>query len=109
MLEQGVTLALGTDSRASNPSLSVFEEMRYAAQAHPGIAKATLVEMATLGGAKALGWEADAGTLEPGKRADFAVIELGRQDASDPHDVLFAPQARVAGTCIGGQFTTGSW
>jgi cytosine/adenosine deaminase-related metal-dependent hydrolase len=102
MLDAGASVALGTDSRASNPSLSVFEEMKFAAQSHPGVDKAAIVRMTTLGGARALGLEATIGTLERGKRADFAVIALGEGDASDPHELLFAPESRVVGACVGG-------
>lgn len=108
MLEAGVTLALGTDSRASNPGLGILDEMKHAALAHPAVAKATLLEMATLGGAKALGLDEEVGTLEAGKRADFAVVALGDGDAEDPHELLFAPEARVVKTCLGGTWTTRS-
>jgi cytosine/adenosine deaminase-related metal-dependent hydrolase len=103
MLTAGVNVALGTDSRASNPNLNVLEEVKHAAEAHPGVARGRLLEMATLGGAKALGLDETQGTLEPGKRADFAVIALGERDAADAHDLLMAPEARIVGTYIGGR------
>jgi cytosine/adenosine deaminase-related metal-dependent hydrolase len=106
LLAAGATVALGTDSRASNPNLSVLDELKYASQAHPAVPKSILLEVATLGGARALGLDAELGTLEPGKRADFAVIALGAKDAADPHELLFAPASHVAGTCLGGQFFT---
>lgn len=104
MLDAGVTMALGTDSRASNPGLGVLEEMKFAAQAHPGVAKSTLLEMATLGGARALGLADRLGTLEAGKRADLAIVSLGSASADDPHELLFGPEARVVRTMIAGRW-----
>jgi aminodeoxyfutalosine deaminase len=104
MLDAGVTLALGTDSRASNPGLSVLDEMKHAAGAHPRVAKAALLEMATLGGAKALGLDDALGTLEPGKRANLAVVALDERNASDPHELLFARESRVVRTCVNGRW-----
>ncbi|MEI6206934.1 MAG: amidohydrolase family protein [Desulfuromonadales bacterium] len=72
----GIPLALGTDSLASNDSLSMWDEMRYALDAFPhDLAPADLFRMATIGGALALGISAHCGSLEVGKRADFQVVE----------------------------------
>lgn len=67
----GVTVALGTDSRASNAALDMQREMRLVRSSHPAIAPSQVLEMAALNGAKALGWGAEIGTLEEGKRADL--------------------------------------
>jgi aminodeoxyfutalosine deaminase len=70
----GIPLALGTDSLASNDSLSLWDEMRYLQGSAPDAFSAEeLIGMATLGGARALGIEARAGSLQAGKRADFLV------------------------------------
>ncbi len=81
--EAGVRIGLGTDSPASTPSLDMFAEMRAAveaARARAGrpdaLAAAEALELATLGGARALGLEAEVGTLGVGKRADLAIISL---------------------------------
>jgi len=87
-LAAGVHVALGTDSRASNPDLSVLAEMRFVARRHGDVAPETVLRMATLGGATALGRETVAGSLEPGKRADLTVIRLPDRDADDPHELL---------------------
>ena len=71
----GIPLALGTDSLASNDSLSLWDEMRYLQEAAPDAFSAEeLLAMATLGGARALRIEAQAGSLEVGKRGDFLVF-----------------------------------
>jgi len=74
----GIALALGTDSLASNDSLSLWDEMRYALDAFPhDLAPEDLFRMVTIGGASALGISAICGSLEAGKRADFQVIDIG--------------------------------
>lgn len=71
----GIPLALGTDSLASNDSLSLWDEIRFLRQEAPDHFSAEeLIAMATLGGARALGIEASTGSLEPGKRGDFLVF-----------------------------------
>ena len=68
-------LALGTDSLASNDSLSLWDEMRFALDHFPEeLAPADVFRMATSGGAAALGLSASLGSLEVGKRADFQVV-----------------------------------
>lgn len=87
MMDAGLTLSLGTDSAASNNNLDLFEEVRIVALLHKGISEdSTLVtaaealKMATVKGAKALFWEAEIGSLAPGKMADLIVL-----DQKQPH------------------------
>ena len=71
----GIPLALGTDSLASNESLSLWGEIRYLQQIAPDTFTACeLLAMATLGGARALGIETRTGSLQTGKRGDFLVF-----------------------------------
>ena len=71
----GIPLALGTDSLASNDTLSILDESRYLQQTAPDVFSAEeLLAMATVGGARALGIESGTGTLEKGKRGDFLVL-----------------------------------
>lgn len=79
----GIRVGLGTDSPASTPSLDIFAEMRAAveaARARAGrpdaLTAADALELATLGGARALRLEAEIGSLGVGKRADLAIISL---------------------------------
>jgi 5-methylthioadenosine/S-adenosylhomocysteine deaminase len=89
MLELGVDVGIGTDGPASNNDLDMFEEMRLAALLAKGIANdptavpaRDAVAMATRLGARALHMDAFTGSLEPGKRADLAVVDL-----DTPHNV----------------------
>jgi 5-methylthioadenosine/S-adenosylhomocysteine deaminase len=83
MLAEGMRLGLGTDGAASNNDLDMFEEMATAAflakhaAGDPTVAPAAKVlEMATLGGARALGMEDRIGSLEAGKRADVVGVDV---------------------------------
>ncbi len=89
-LAAGVNVALGTDSRASSPDLNLLEEMRAVARRHPSVAPEKILEMGTLAGARALGLEADLGTLEPGKLARLAIIELADHKLNDPYGAVLA-------------------
>jgi cytosine/adenosine deaminase-related metal-dependent hydrolase len=71
----GIPLALGTDSLASNDSLSLWDEMRFLLREFPGhFTPEEVLEMATLGAARALRCDNEGGSLEPGKRADFLIV-----------------------------------
>ena len=100
----GARIALGTDSLASNPDLSLFREAQFVRSHHPEVVPHEILRMATLNGAKALGWAADCGSLTPGKSADLAIIELGGFDTDDPAARVLDPNARVSRTMIGGSW-----
>lgn len=82
LLDAGVNVALGADGAPCNNNLDGFQEMRLAAllqkpQHGPRAMPAPLVlRLATIGGAAALGLEKEIGSLEPGKRADLAILDL---------------------------------
>jgi cytosine/adenosine deaminase-related metal-dependent hydrolase len=97
LLASGVRMALGTDSRASSPDLSILAEMRFLARQHPEIGRPTILQLGTLGGAQALGVDRSVGTLEPGKLAHLAIVALADRDAEDPYDLLFDGDAPVVG------------
>ena len=70
-----IPLSLGTDSLASNDSLSLWEEMRFALDAFPQeLTPLDVFQMVTTGAAAALGISLTCGSLEPEKRADFQVV-----------------------------------
>src|SRR6058998_4167629 len=83
MWESGVSVGLGTDGPASNNSLDMFDTMKICALVHkshrwdPTIANAQRVfDMATIDGAKCLDMEKEIGSVEVGKRADLALLNL---------------------------------
>ena len=105
-LAEGSPVAVGTDSRASSPSLDLLEELRALrdvalSQGAPreGLAR-RLVEAATAGGAFALG-RADVGRLAPGTRADLAVFDV---PDGDPYESLAEHGGgRCVATVLGGR------
>ena len=70
----GVRVAVGTDSLASTPDLNVFAELATMRALAPSVPASRLLDSATRQGARALGFEADYGTLEPGKRARLLAV-----------------------------------
>jgi cytosine/adenosine deaminase-related metal-dependent hydrolase len=72
----GVRIAVGTDSLASAPDLSVFAELATARALAPTVPAAALLESATRSGAAALGCAGDYGTIEPGRRARLIAVTL---------------------------------
>ncbi len=74
--DAGVRVAVGTDSLASAPDLNVFAELATVRALAPAIPAASLLRSATLEGARALGFDADYGTIEPGKRARLIAVDL---------------------------------
>ncbi len=91
-LARGVRVCLGTDSLASNPDLDIFAEAQFLRDRYPDFSAEQLLRMVTLSGAEALGWANEAGSLEPGKSADFVAMPLPDHDAADPYDLLFASE-----------------
>jgi 5-methylthioadenosine/S-adenosylhomocysteine deaminase len=79
----GLRVGVGTDGVSSVPSHDFFDELRTVislARAREeradAISASTALELATLGGARALGLDAEVGSLVPGKRADIAIVSL---------------------------------
>ncbi len=113
-LDAGIAVGLGSDSVASNNVCDLLEESRFAALAARNregskrfITAREMLETATLGGAKALGLDAETGSLEPGKQADLAVISLSNPaqlPVNDVHTALvFSSNARdVVMTMVAG-------
>ena len=95
LFDAGINVALGTDGAASNNDLDMFAELRTAtllgkaiagdptaAQAH------RMLEMATLGGARALGLDEVCGSLVAGKAADMIAIDLSALELQPVHDPI---------------------
>ena len=76
--------------------------MRHVARTFPALSRATVLERGALAGARALGRDAEIGTLEPGKLANLAAIRLPEEKSADPHEMLLDCDGEVAGTWIRG-------
>ncbi len=97
MLEASITVAIGTDSVASNNRMDLLEEARAAQlmqRARQGSPSAlpgdVLLRMATLDGARALGMEERIGSIEPGKDADLMAVSLEALHVRPVHDPVAA-------------------
>jgi cytosine/adenosine deaminase-related metal-dependent hydrolase len=76
MIQSGIPLCLGTDSLASVNSLSLFDEMACLSDNFPTVAPELIFQMATHGGAAALGIDSRMGSLRPGKEARQAYLDI---------------------------------
>jgi 5-methylthioadenosine/S-adenosylhomocysteine deaminase len=115
MLAAGLNVGIGTDGAASNNRLDMLSEMRLAALLAKGatgdaraLAAHDALHAATLAGAKALGWDAEIGSLVPGKYADIVAIQLDAahlQPVYDPasHVVYAAGREDVDEVWVNGE------
>lgn len=114
MLQSGIPVSLGADGAPCNNNLDMFQEMRLAALLQkalhgPGaMPAATVLRMATRGGAEALGLDDEIGSLEAGKRGDVIVVNLETlhsAPATDPIGALVysAKSTDVEACIVGGR------
>jgi len=104
LLRVGIPVGLGTDGCASNNNLDLFHEMDMVAKLHKvetfdptAMDARTVVEMATIEGAKAIGLDRHTGSLEVGKQADLIII-----DTQTPHLVpIYHPESHIVYTAKG--------
>lgn len=114
MFERGVTVGLGTDGAASNNSLDMFETMKVCALLHkaqrwdPTVLNAQKVlDLATIGGARALGIEDEIGSIEAGKKADIIILDGNMPNMNPVHgketivsDLVYSASAANVNTTI---------
>ena len=105
LLNAGVNVGLGTDGAPCNNTNDLLQEMKLAGIIHKAISydptlvpAETVLEMATINGAKALGLEKEIGSLEVGKKADFAAIDM-RKVSLQP---WYSPVSAVVYSATGG-------
>jgi cytosine/adenosine deaminase-related metal-dependent hydrolase len=107
MLERGVRVALGTDSRASNPDLDLRKEMQFVVNDH-FISPERALRLGTVEGVEALGLGDIAGTITAGKLANLAVMQIPNRTPADLHELLLDASARATVTiCRGCMVFTG--
>jgi cytosine/adenosine deaminase-related metal-dependent hydrolase len=99
LLAAGVSVAIGTDSRGSNPDLNLWRELQFLRRTDPEVDSAVLLALGTINGARALGLDGEIGTLTPGKSADMAVVALNGAPGE-----LFAPETEVTTTMCDGEW-----
>ncbi len=103
MLRAGVTVCLGTDSRATSPDLDLLAEIRLVARLYPELNPQMVLQLGTLHGAKALGRDNEIGSLQAGKYANLAIVPLPKRKSAGPYDLLFDSDKPVAATWFRGK------
>ena len=116
MIDRGIRVCIGTDSAASNNKLDMFEEARFALlQQRSLTGKAVLteqqiLEMMTIRGAESLKMDKIVGSIEPGKKADLAVLKIPSYYKSSRqvlhHLIYNVGSADVLHTIINGEIVT---
>jgi len=116
LLDAGVNVALGCDGGPSNNTYDLVREMKLAACLHKGITgdprvlpAETVLEMATLSGAQALGLEAEIGSLEPGKKADLTIFEARRLHLTPSPNPVSTLVYAATGADVSDVMVNGRW
>jgi len=121
MVARGVKLGLGTDGAASNNTLDLLRDAQIASLLHKGVAgdptvlpARTIVELATVGGARVLGLHDRIGTLREGMEADLVCLETARPHATPIYDpfsylVFSARAADVRNVLVRGRVLVRDW
>ncbi|MCG8405775.1 MAG: amidohydrolase family protein [Phycisphaerales bacterium] len=102
MLSRRVNVCVGTDSAASNESLSILDELRLVRRNHPDVPPEVILEMGTLRGAVGLGLDDIVGSLKLGKRADFVKVPVNPNGDKDPVLNLLDGEKAVDGVWVDG-------
>jgi 5-methylthioadenosine/S-adenosylhomocysteine deaminase len=109
MLAAGVTVGLASDGPASSNNHSLFQAMKFAALQQKGVHQdATIItaekvlEMATIGGARAVGLEKEIGSIEVGKKADIAVVDYNNAFMTPIHH----PVSAIVYSALGHEVTS---
>lgn len=103
LLRRGVRVCLGTDSRASNPDLSIWTELQFVAARNRDLSGEELLSLATTAAAHSLGLPEQCGQLSVGASADFCVARLAAPSAIDPYDLLWDENAQIVATVAAGK------
>ena len=95
MLDKGINVCLGTDGAASNNCLNMFHELSLLTLIHKGVGKTPQCisakegfRIATINGAKALGLDKEIGSLEVGKKADIAILNLNTPSLTPRNNLI---------------------
>ena len=117
-LNKGISVSLGADGAPCNNSLNIFNEMRLAALIHKPIhgplamGARTIFRLATIEGAKALHLQKEIGSIEEGKKADLALLDLssnkhsmGDNDESIYSDIVYSSNS----DCVNSVMIEGKW
>jgi len=107
MMNKGVTVALGCDGVNSADHKDMFQTMFLAATLPKdanfepdAITAEEVVEMATLNGYRAIGWQDDLGVLAAGKKADLILIDIDRPEWVPSYNLVYSLVYSASGDCV---------
>ena len=106
LIESGINVAIGTDSLASNWSLSLLDELQFLARTQPCLRPETLIDMVTCNGANALGLE-QVGRLEKDWQADIIAVKIPNDGRPAIEQILDSSSENLL-TVVGGKVCYGS-
>lgn len=116
MLERGVTIGLGTDGAPTNNRMSLVDEMYLASLLQKGlrrdptaISARQVLQMATRDGARALSWDDEIGTIEPGKAADLVLVNPVTVNMTPVHDAISALVTSMKSENVDSVMCAGRW
>ena len=102
-LNNDINVAIGTDSLSSNEKLNMFHEMRVVKENFPDLENNIILKMATVNGAKAIGFEGEAGEIAVGRKVDIIGIDIKDSSIKDPADYVINSAEKVSFSMINGE------
>jgi cytosine/adenosine deaminase-related metal-dependent hydrolase len=102
-LNRGINVAIGTDSLSSNEKLNIFYEMRVIKENFPDLENDIILKMATINGAKAIGFENEIGEIAVGRKADIIGIDIEDSSFNNPIEYVINKAEKVSFIMVDGE------
>ena len=107
LIERGINVCVGTDSRASNPDLALLNELRFVAERATNLPGESILNLGTSNAARALGLELVRGTIHVGAGADLLVLRPPSRAARDPWELAWDHSTQVDAVILAGKVVQG--
>ena len=102
-LNNDINVVIGTDSLLSNEKLNMFYEMRVLKENFPDLENDIILKMATVNGAKAIGFEGEAGEIAVGRKADIIGIDIEDSSFNNPIEYVINKAEKASFSMINGK------
>ena len=102
-LNNDINVVIGTDSLSSNEKLNMFYEMRVLKENFPDLENNIILKMATVNGAKAIGFEGEAGEIAVGRKADIIGIDIEDSSFNNPIEYVINKAEKASFSMINGK------
>ena len=102
-LNNDINVVIGTDSLLSNEKLNMFYEMRVLKENFPDLENNIILKMATVNGAKAIGFEGEAGEIAVGRKADIIGIDIEDSSFNNPIEYVINKAEKASFSMINGK------